>query len=136
MQRNCLILILLAGLLSLTVEARSVQLTQLTGDDEATKVGVNTSKEILTTDSPNSGGVDKVFNLTTTAQEFKVGASAKVNRKYILMEAQTNRVKWGFNTSCNFSLKKNAFFMLPVGTNTTVYLCAESGTATMAGGEI
>ena len=122
--------------LPFTSEALSIGTTKLIGGDEVTNADVNTSKELLITDSPNLGGVDKVFNLTTTAQELKVGASAKVNRKYILMEATTNNVQWGFNTSCNFSLKKNSFFMLPVGENTTIYLKASSGTASVIGGEI
>ena len=135
MNKKLLFLILIALPLFEGV-SQSYMRTKIYSKDETRAADVNGSSEVLTTDSPNLGGTDKVFNLTTTAQEFKVGALPKVNRKYILMEATTNRVKWGFNTSCNFALKKNAFFMLPIGENTTVYLCADSGTATMIGGEI
>ena len=117
-------------------QKRSLPHTKITGDDGLSQANVNSSKEITVTDSPNLGGSSLVVNLTTTAVELKVGVNAKVNRKYILMEATSNNVLWGFTANCIFSLKKNAFFMLPVGQNTTVFIKSSVGAATIAIGEI
>lgn len=134
MVKILMVLTLLFG--ELAHAKKSIQHTRIVNDGDTNQAHVNTDNDLTVTDTPNTSGLDKVFNLTTTAQELKVGATAKTNRKYIYMEALTNRVKWGFNTSCNFSLAKRAFFSLPVGQNVTVYLCAESGTASIVGGEL
>jgi len=128
-----LISLLLSGA---AFSAGSIRKVKLTNDNETDFVEVNSSKELTTTDSPNLGGLDTIINLTVTPVELKVGASAKTNRKYFLLEALTNNVKWGFNTSCNFSLKKFSFYMIPVGENTTVYVKALTGTAQVVAGEI
>lgn len=114
----------------------SIRKSKIVNDAETNFVEINSDKDMQVTDSPNSGGVDKVFNLTTTAQEVRVGASPKTNRKYIYLEALDRNIKWGFNTDCNFSLKRGSFFILPVGQNTTVYAKTSSGTADMVGAEL
>ncbi len=100
----------------------------ITGPDEAYQADVNSSKELHVYDAPSLGG-DTVLSLTTTPVELKFGANPLEDRVYIEMQALTKKVKWGYNTSCNFDLFKNQFFSLPAGTNCTVYLKASSGTA-------
>jgi len=102
--------------------------TQITGPDEAYQADVNSSEELHVYDAPSLGG-DTVLSLTTTPVELKFGANPLEDRVYIEMQALTKKVKWGYNTSCNFDLFKNQFFSLPAGTNCTVYLKASSGTA-------
>ncbi len=105
-------------------------LSQITGGDEANKADVNSSEELHVYDAP-SLGVDTILSLTTTPVEVKVGASALADRCYFEMQALTKKVKWGYNTSCNFDLFKNQFFSLPAGTDCTVYVKASSGTASV-----
>jgi hypothetical protein len=76
--------------------------------------------------------VDTILNLTTTAQELKVGANPIDDRLYIEMQALENGVKWGYSTACIFNLFKNQFFALPAGTNCTIYFKTESGTSSVS----
>ena len=103
-------------------------LTQITGRDEVNKADVNSSEELKVYDAPTIG-VDTILNLTTTPVELKISASALTDRVYIEMQAITTKVRWGYNSSCNFDLFKSQFFSLPAGSNCTVYLKASTGTA-------
>lgn len=133
---NLYLIIVLAGFSLSAHSKRSLPHTRIAGENDTYQANVTSDKDLTITDAPNTGGVDKIFNLTTTPQELRIGATAKVNRKYVYMEAVSQNVKWGFNTSCNFSLPRKGFFILPVGQNTVVYLCASVGTAQMVGAEL
>lgn len=113
------------------LEDQQSEVTRLTNLDESNHVEVNTISELLVNDTPQQG-VSGILNLTTTAQELKVGASPLANRKVIEMQALEKNVKWGYNTNCEFDLFKNQFFALPAGENCTMYLKASTGTTSVA----
>jgi hypothetical protein len=77
-------------------------------------------------------GTSSILNLTTTAQELKVGANALSDRLYVEMQALDSNVKWGYTTACEFNLFKNQFFALPCGENCTIYLKMSTGTGDCA----
>jgi hypothetical protein len=65
------------------------------------------------------------------------GITPKANRKYFIMEALDNNVKWGFSASTqNFDLFKSQLIMIPVGPNTTVYFKMTTGTGQVVIGEV
>lgn len=112
-------------------EDKQSEVVRISGKEENNLSEVNTIGELETNDTPQQG-VSTVLNLTTTAQELKVGASALVNRKLIEMQALDKNVKWGYNTDCDFDLFKNQFFALPCGENCTIFLKTSTGTADIA----
>ena len=91
----------------------------------------NSEDELIVTDSPQQGD-STTLNLTTKAIEGKVGANAMTNRRYVEFEALTSDVKWGYNTSCPFSLPKKGFYVLPCGEFCTIYFKAANTTAQVA----
>ncbi len=91
----------------------------------------NDSDETIVTDAPQQG-VSTILNLTTTAQEGKVGGSPLAKRRYVEFEALTKNVMWGYNTDCDFSLSKKGFYSLPCGEGCTIYFKASTGTADVA----
>lgn len=101
---------------------------------ETNAVGAKSNNELLASDCINTSASDLVLALTTTAVEIKVGGTRLTNRKYIFLQALSSNVKWGFNTTCNFDLFKNQFFVLPTG-NVTVYIKVSIGTGSCAIGE-
>jgi hypothetical protein len=101
---------------------------------ETNAVGAKSNNELLASDCINTSASDRVLALTTTAVEVKVGGTRLTNRKYIFLQALSSNVKWGFNTTCNFDLFKNQFFVLPTG-NVTVYIKVSIGTGSCAIGE-
>ena len=112
-------------------DTQQSEVVRITGGDENNVAAVNTANEVLSNDTPQQG-VSTILNLTTTAQELKVGAAALVNRKLIEMQALDRNIKWGYNTNCEFDLFKNQFFALPAGENCTIYLKTSTGTASIA----
>jgi hypothetical protein len=115
-------------------ETQQSEVIRITNSDEDQFVGVNSISELSVNDTTQQG-TDIILNLTTTAQEIKVGVSALSNRKYIFIEALTKNVKWGFTTDCIFSLPKKGFYIIPLGENATVFAKASTGTAQLAAGE-
>ena len=112
-------------------DTQQSEVVRISGSNEDNIATVNDIKELQTNDTPQQG-VSAVLNLTTTAQELKVGAAALVNRKLIEMQALDRNIKWGYNTNCEFDLFKNQFFALPAGENCTIYLKTSTGTASIA----
>ena len=72
------------------------------------------------------------ISVSTTATELKVGASAQVERKVLVVQALENRVYIGFDSSVTTSngieLSKRQTLFLEVGEEVTVYAIADSGT--------
>ena len=100
---------------------------------ETNTQAVSTLNEAQVADILNNGGLDIVLSLTTTASEGKVGVSRKTNRKYVIMEALTANVKWGFsNTTQSFDLFKSQLIMVPVGDQTQIWFKMSAGTGTVA----
>lgn len=98
-------------------------------NDSGVYPGVSPKDEGYSNDSCRSSVIDTTIVLTTTAVELKVGASALADRKYLMMQARDNNIRWGFNTSCNFDLFKNEKIIIPVGV--AVYGKTTSGTGTI-----
>lgn len=117
-------------------DLNSSQVIKIVGSDssgvEETPVSSSTLGELKVADVPNQTGLSGVLNLTTTAQEGKIGVDTLANRKYIEMQALTTNVKWGYDSGCPFDLFKNQFFALPAGTNCKIYFKASTGTAEVA----
>lgn len=120
-------------------DVNSSGVTRVVGSDssgvEQTPVKSTTLGDLNVVDVPNQTGVNVILNLTTTAIEGKVGASALSNRKYVEMEGLTSNIKWGYDSSCPFSLYKNQFFSLPAGENCKIYFKVTTGTGQVAFGE-
>lgn len=97
---------------------------------EQTPVKSTGQADLQTADVPNQQGVNTTLNLTTTAQEAKVGVSTLTDRKFVEIYTTVNNVKWGYDTTCPFDLLKNQFASIPAGTNNKVYLKMSTGTGT------
>lgn len=106
------------------------------GEEEA-PIGSSNNRELFIRDTHDNGGLDTTINLTTSPIEGKVGATRKLERKYVIMEALTTGVKWGFsNTTQNFDLFKSQLIMVPIGENTQIWFKMSSGTGQVAFGEL
>jgi len=120
-------------------DIQAAQQVKLIGQDasgvESTPVKSTTLGDLSVSDVPNQTGLSATVALTTTAIEGKVGGSTMVNRKYIEMQALSSNVKWGYDTTCPFSLFKDQFFSLPAGENCKVYFKMSTGTGSVAIGE-
>lgn len=111
--------------------------TKLVGSDasgvETYPVASSGSLELNTADSCRTSGLEAVVALTTTAVILKVGGSPLADRKYLILEAQDNNIKWGFSSTCVFNLFKNEKIVLPMGV--AVYAKMIAGTGNIAIGE-
>lgn len=119
----------------------AAQTVKVVGSDptgvEETPVSSTPNGELKIADTHNNGGADTVINLTTTPVEGKVGVTVQANRKYVIMEALTTRVKWGFSSSTqNFDLFKSQLIMVPIGENTEIWFSVSSGTGSIAFAEL
>lgn len=124
-------------------DIESTEATRLVGadrnsdGDETTPVGSTTDGELFIRDTHDNGGLDTILNLTTTPSEGKTGATRKPNCKYVIFQALTKKVKWGFtNSTQSFDIFKRQLFMVPLGENTEIWFSASSGTAQVAFGEL
>jgi hypothetical protein len=119
------------GLANTTANAWPTKLTD--GTDTA---NVTATLDLQTDDRINTSGLDAVVALTVTPVEAKVGASALVERKYLILEGLSINIKWGFsNTTQSFDLFKNQMLMIPVGPNVHVWLKTTTGTGSAGVGE-
>lgn len=111
---------------------------RITDANEVDCASVSPNNDLGTSDILDHGGLDAVLNLTAgVPQELKVGASKKLNRKYVVFEALDTNIKWGFtNTTQSFDAFKNQLIMMPVGEGTEVWFNVTSGTGDVAIGEI
>lgn len=104
---------------------------------ETNAAKVSSNQDLGTSDILDSGGVDAIVALTTTPVQLKVGASALANRKYMVIEALSTNVVWGFsNTTQSFDIFKSQLIMIPVGPNTQVWAKMSTGTGNIAVGEV
>jgi len=119
--------------------AQSVKLIGATSDGtEETPIGSSVNREILASDTANSpgGGLTATIALTTTPVEGKVGGAPKPDRKYIIMEALSTNVKWGFTAGAQpFDLFKSQVIIFPAGPNTHLWFKMSSSTGNLAFGE-
>ena len=100
-------------------------------------VGVNANKEFYIRDTHDNGGLDIIIPLTTAPVEGKVGVSPKTLRKYVIMQALSTNVVWGFsNVTQSFDLFKDQLIMVPVGENTQIWFKMKSATGSVAFGEL
>ena len=104
---------------------------------EETPIGSSSNREMFIRDTHDNGGLDTVIALTVTPKEGKVGASRKLNRKYVIIEALDTNIVWGFtNASQSFDLFKSQLIMVPIGENTEIWFKMKSGTGSVAFGEL
>lgn len=105
--------------------------------EETNIAKVSSNQDLGTSDILDNGGSDTVLNLTTVAVEGRVGPAVRVNRKYFIMEALTNKVKWGFsNSTQSFDLFKSQLIMIPCGPNTQIWFRVTTGTGQVAIAEV
>ena len=110
---------------------------RLTDKNEVNVAKVTNNEDLRSADVLDNGGLDVVIPLTTTPAEGKVGGTRKTLRKYVIMEALSTNVKWGFsNTTQSFDLFKSQLIMLPVGENTEIWFVMSTGTGSVAFGEV
>lgn len=122
-------------------DIQAAQAVKIIGADtsgvETVPAKVSANQDLGVGDVLDNGGLDATIALTTTPVEGKVGASAKVGRKYFIMEALATNVKWGFsNTTQNFDLFKSQLIMVPCGPNTQIWFKMSTGTGSVAVGEV
>lgn len=104
---------------------------------ETYPVKASSNLELGVADVLNNGGADTILNLTTTPIQGMVGPSPRAERKYFIMEALTNNVKWGFSsTTQSFDLFKSQIIMIPVGPTTEIWFKVTAGTGQVAIGEV
>jgi len=91
------------------------------------------------TDRANESGVNKILTITAGAVEIlKVGIGPLSDREFVLIEAQSKDIKFGFDPLVQpFNCFKNQFFILPFGENVTIYFKNNGSTsATVSIGEV
>lgn len=116
---------------------RASSVNRITGQDENNVAIVTINSEVAIRDTHDNGGLDTIIALTTTPIEGKVSSSAKTERKYIIMEALTKNVKWGFsNSTQSFDLFKSQLIMVPIGANTDIWLKTTTGSGSVAFAEL
>ena len=104
---------------------------------ETYAVNATPNGELTSCDILANGGVDILVSLTTAAVQLKVGGSPLANRKYVILEGQSNNIKWGFsNTTQSFDIFRDQILMIPCGPNTTIWAKVTAGTGTIAVGEV
>ncbi len=71
------------------------------------------------------------LSVTTTSVEVRVGASALIDRKVVVVQPLGGDIFWGFDsgvtTSTGIKLFKNTIYHLPYTDDITVYLISTSG---------
>jgi hypothetical protein len=113
-------------------EKQSGQTVKVIGADdngaESNYMDVSAKREARANDSVNNGAVDGVLAVNTTPSEGKVGASRRVDRKYVWMQAITvpsganAYILWGFsNTTQSFKLFKDQLLCFPIGEGTQIW---------------
>lgn len=114
-----------------------VQGTVFIADENGNLVKVSENNEIRSADILDNGGIDSVVSLNTTAKELKVGASSKTLRKFIMLQALTTNIVFGFTqTSQSFELRKTQTAILPFGPATKIWAKVTIGTGSIAVGEV
>lgn len=84
----------------------------------------------------NYNSAQTTLNVTTTAQEVKVGASRLADRKAIFLLPLDANIKWGFTSGSQpFLLFKRQFIILPIGDNVAVWTSTITGTGSLVVGE-
>ena len=122
-------------------DIEATEATRLVGSTsegmETSPVGSSNNNELFIRDTHDNGGIDTILTLSTTPIEGKVGATRKADRKYIIMEALTRGVKWGFSSSTqSFDLFKRQLNMVPIGENTEIWFKSSIGTGSVAFAEL
>jgi len=105
---------------------------------ETNFAGVSSTQEVYIRDTHDNGGLDTILTLDdVTPVEGMVSTAKKANRKYVIMEALSTGVKWGFsNSTQSFDLFKSQLIMVPIGENTEIWFIMSSGTGSVAFGEL
>ena len=95
-----------------------------------TRVGVEVEAQ-APPESANTSAVSAVINVTTTAIPARAGVSNLTDRKVIMLEARTARIRWSFDPAFTATdghqLNTNSIVSIPVGDGIEVYLRATSG---------
>lgn len=105
--------------------------------NETNFVNSTPSGDLQTVDIMNTAALSGVISLTTTPVPLRIGGSNLVNRKYIILEALSSAIVWGFSeTSQPFNVFKNQFIMIPCGSNITIYAKVTTGTGDISVGEL
>lgn len=118
--------------------SQSVKVVGATGTgSEANFAAVTPNNDFQTADILNNSAADTVVNLTTSASAIRTGVANLANRKYVVLEALSTNVKWGFSSgSQSFDLFKSQLIMIPTGPNVTIWARVTTGTGQIAVGEL
>lgn len=118
-------------------QIESSQSVKVAGGNEESYASVSPNNDLFTRDILNVSALDSVINLTTSPTELKVGISNLSERKYVIMEALSNNVKWGFSSGTqSFDLFKSQLLMVPTGASISIWARMSSGTGQIAFGEL
>jgi len=114
------------------------QSVKVAGGNEQHWAGVSPLKELVTADTLDNGGLDKVLDVVSgLPEELKVGISVKENRKYVIFMALDTGLTFGFTSlSQSIPIFKNQLIMFPAGVNTEIWFASSAGTKQVAIGEL
>ncbi len=91
-------------------------------------------------DHVNDSAVYGTLTVGTTAVEVKVGGSALAFRKLVTMQADDNKIYWGYDSSVTTStgtrIYKGQYVPLQVGPDIPVYVIADGAGKEMRIGEL
>lgn len=106
---------------------------------EQTPVNSDTDGKVLSRDTANGGGLDTIITIAAGAVvELKIGGTTKTNRTYVMIQAKDTGITYGFSAvTQSFDAFKSQFFILPFGSNTSVFIKNNGGSpANVAIGEV
>jgi len=73
--------------------------------------------------------IQTTLDVGTSTVEAKVGSSKLEGRKVIILQSESNNVKFGFTSGSEiFPIFKNQLIILPIGDNISLFLKSTSGT--------
>lgn len=108
-----------------------------TSGNETNFVNASSNGDMQTSDVLNTASTDGIISLTTSAVPMRIGLSNLADRKYLILEAKTVNVVWGFSAGSQpFDIFKDQLLMIPCGPNITVYAKTSVGTGQIAVGEL
>ena len=105
---------------------------------ETTPVNSSNNQEIFIRDTHDNGGTDTIIVISdATPVEGVVNIIPKSLRKYVIIEALTTGMKWGFSSSSqSFDIFKSQLIMVPIGENTQIWFKAPASGGEVAFGEL
>lgn len=122
-----------------TEAVRVVGADPITGAEQ-TPVGSTANGDLQTADVPNTAGAYATVNITTSAEELKVGGTALAGRKMVSIQPIDGKIYYGYDSSVTAAngteLAKKQIIVFTIGAGIPVYLVSSLGTVDVRIGEL